>query len=43
MSLAIVRSNNLLLCGAREKEVYIQQIPNLADGEVMAMLAPWQG
>ena len=23
MSLAIVRSNNLLLCGAREKEAYI--------------------
>ena len=36
MSLAIVRSNTLLLRGARYKEAYIQQIPNLEDGAVMA-------
>ena len=42
MSLAIVRSNILLLRGARDKETYIRQIPNLEDGAVMALLAPWR-
>ena len=40
MSLAIVRSNTLLLCGAREKEAYIRQRPNVEDGPKMALLAP---
>ena len=43
MSLAIVRSNTLLLHGARYKEAYIRQRPNLEDGAVMALLAPWRG
>ena len=42
ISLAIVRSNTVLLRGSREKEAYIRQIPNLEDEEVMAMLAPSQ-
>ena len=42
-SLAIVISNTLLLHGAREKEVYIQQRLNLEDGAVMSLLAPWRG
>ena len=40
MSLVIVRSNTLILHGARYKEVYIQQRPNLEDGSVMALLVP---
>ena len=43
MSLAIVRSNILLIRGARDKEAYIQQRLNLEDGLVMALLEPWQG
>ena len=43
MSLAIVRYNTLLLRGARDKEAYIRQIPDLADGAVMSLLAPWRG
>ena len=43
MSLEIMRSNTFLLRGAREKEVYIHQIPDLADGAVMSLLMPWQG
>ena len=39
MSLAIVRSNTLLIRGARDKEVYILQIPDMADWAVMAFLA----
>ena len=42
MSLSIVRSNTLLLRGARDKEAYIGQRPNLEDGAVMALLAPWR-
>ena len=38
MSLAVVRSNTFLLRGARDKEAYILQIPDLEDGEVMALL-----
>ena len=41
MSLAIVRSNSLLLRGPRNKEACIQQRPELMDGSVMALLAPW--
>ena len=40
MSLAIVRSNTLLLCGTRNKEAYILQRSNLEDEEVMALIAP---
>ena len=43
MSLAIVRSNILLLCGPWEKGDRIWQQPDLTDGSVMALLAPWKG
>ena len=43
MSLAIVRSNSLLLRGPRDKGVRIWQQPDLTDGAVMALLAPWRG
>ena len=43
MSLAIVSSNSLLLRGPLDKGVGIQQQPELTDGAVMALLAPWQG
>ena len=40
MSLAIVRSNTIILHGASDKEAYIRQRPNLEDGAVMALLVP---
>ena len=43
MSLAIVRSNSLLLHGPRDKGARIRQQPELTDGAVMALLAPWRG
>ena len=43
MSLAIVRSNSLLLRGPRNKGARIWQRPNLTDGAVMPLLAPWRG
>ena len=43
MSLAIVRSNSLLLRGPRDKGARIRQQPELTDGAVMALLAPWRG
>ena len=43
MSLAIVISTILILLGARDKEACILQRPNLEDGAVVALLAPWQG
>ena len=43
LSLAIASSNTFLLCGARDKEVYIRQRLDLEDGAVMALLAPWRG
>ena len=43
MSLAIVRSNSLLLRGPHEKEVQFWQQPDLTDGAVMPLLAPWRG
>ena len=43
MSLAIVRSNSLLLRSPREKGERIRQRPELTDGAVMALLAPWRG
>ena len=43
MSLAILTSNSLLLRGPREKVVRIRQRPELTDGAVMALLAPWCG
>ena len=42
MSLAIVRSNSLLLRGLRDKGACIWQRPELTDGVVMPMLAPWR-
>ena len=41
MSLAIVRSNSLLLRVPRDKGACIQQQPELTDGAVMALLAPF--
>ena len=43
MSLEIVRSNSLLLWGPRDKGELIWQLPELTDGAVMALLAPWTG
>ena len=43
MSLAIVRSNCLLLRGPHKKGVRICQRSELTDGAVMKMLAPWRG
>ena len=43
MSLAIVRSNSLLLHGPCDKGARIRQKPELTDGAVMALLAPWRG
>ena len=42
MSLAIVRSNSLLLRGHRYKEARIRQQPELTYGSVMALIAPWR-
>ena len=43
MSLAIVRSNRLLLCYPHNKGARIRQRPELTYGAVMALLAPWRG
>ena len=43
MSLAIVRSTILLLHGPQDKGALIRQQPDLTDGAVMALLAPWRG
>ena len=43
MSLAIVRSNSLLLCGPRDKGVCILEQPELKNGLVMEIIAPWRG
>ena len=43
MSLVIVRSNSLLLRVPRDKGARICQQPDLANGEVMALLAPRRG
>ena len=43
ISLAIVRSNSLLLRGPRNKGALIWQRPELTDGAVMALFAPWRG
>ena len=43
MSLAIMRSNSVLLRVPREKSARIRKRPELTDGTVMAMLAPWRG
>ena len=43
MTLAIVRSNSLILRGPRYKGAHIRQQPDLTDGVVMALLAPWRG
>ena len=42
MSLAIVRSNSLLLRCYRDKGARICQKPELMDGSVMILLAPWR-
>ena len=43
MSLAIVRSNSLILRSPRNKGARIRQKPELTDGAVMPLLAPWRG
>ena len=43
MSLVTVRSNSLLLCNHREKDVRIQQRSELIDGAVVAPLTPCRG
>ena len=43
MSIVIVRSNNLILHDPRNKGSRIRQQPDMTDGAVMALLAPWQG
>ena len=43
MSLVIVRSNSLLLRVPRGIGARIRQQPELTDGAVMALLAPWRG
>ena len=43
MSLAIVKSNILLLCVPCNKGAHIRQQTELTYGAVMALLAPWRG
>ena len=43
MSLSILRSNTLLLCGSHVKGVRIWQQPEMTNGAVMALLMPWCG
>ena len=43
MSLAIVRSNSMLLHGPHDKGTHIWKRPDLTDGAVMALLVPWRG
>ena len=43
ISLAIVRSNSLLLRGPSDKGGRIRQGPELTDGAVLPLLAPWRG
>ena len=40
MSLEIVISNTILLQGTRYKEAFVRHIPDMADGALMALLAP---
>ena len=42
MSLVIVRSNCLLLCGPQDNEACVRQRPELVDGSVVELLASWQ-
>ena len=43
MLLAIVRSKSLLIRVPRDKRVCIWQEPEMKDGAVMSVLAPWHG
>ena len=43
VSPAIVRDNSLLLHGLNNKGACIRQRPDLTDGAMMALLAPWHG
>ena len=43
MSLATVGSNSLLLRGPSNKGACIRHRPDLTDGAVMELLAPWRG
>ena len=43
ISLGILRSNSLILCGPCDKGVHIQHQLELTDGAVMTLLMPWRG
>ena len=43
MSLTMVISNSLILCGPLDKEAYIRQQPDILGGVVMALLASRRG
>ena len=43
ISLVVVRSNTLLLRGAKYNEAYIHQRPYLTDGSMMVLLPSWRG
>ena len=43
MSLAIVRSNSLLLRGPHNKGARIRKQTDLTDGAVMELISPWRG
>ena len=43
ISLAIVRSNSLLVHGPHDKGVRIRHKAKMTDGAVMSLLAPWHG
>ena len=43
MSLAIVRSNTLLLHGPQDKDERIRQCPEMTHETVMVLIAPWRG
>ena len=43
VSLVIVISNSLILCGPLDKGALIHQLTELTDGAVISLLAPWRG
>ena len=38
-----MRFNSLILQGPRDKDACIRKCPELTDGEVKELLAPWRG
>ena len=43
MALALVQANTLLMWGGWYKEARIHHHPELSDGAVMKLMAPWRG